>query len=76
VEPARDVVEAVVVGDIENDECASGAAIVPTGHRAEELLPGCVPQLQLDPVLLGLKDFGHKFDTEGGLLSGSKTLRI
>ena len=52
-DPVLDVVEALLVGDVVDEHDAHRPAIVGSGDGAEPLLPGSVPDLELD--LLAIK---------------------
>ena len=51
-QPALHVLEGVHVGDVVHDDDAVRAAVVGARDRAEALLPGGVPDLQLDRLLV------------------------
>lgn len=65
LEPALDVLERGVLGDVVNEEGADGAAVVGRGDGAVALLPGGVPDLGLDGLALGLDGLGGELDADG-----------
>jgi len=66
VEPVADLLEGGVVGDIEHDHDAVGAAIVAGGDGPEALLAGSIPHLELDVLLVDLHVVDLEVDADGG----------
>ena len=48
VEPSYQVVEGLSPSDIINQECTYAASVITSGYRSKRLLPGSVPNLDLD----------------------------
>ena len=67
LEPALDVLEGGVLGDVVDEEGADGAAVVGRGDGAVALLAGGVPDLGLDGLALGLDGLGGELDADGRL---------
>jgi len=67
LEPALDVLERGVLGDVVNEEGTDGAAVVGRGDGAVALLAGGVPDLGLDGLALGLDGLGGELDADGRL---------
>mmetsp|Transcript_24079 Transcript_24079/g.75448 ORF Transcript_24079/g.75448 Transcript_24079/m.75448 type:complete len:263 (+) Transcript_24079:560-1348(+) len=66
VEPLLDVVEALLVRHIIHHNNAVSPAVVAAGDCAEALLPGSIPNLQLDHLALELHGANFKVDADGG----------
>lgn len=64
LEPALDVLERGVLGDVVNEEGTDGAAVVGRGDGTVALLSGGVPDLGLDRLALGLDGLGGELDAD------------
>merc|ERR1740138_246150 len=64
--PTIDVVEGLPIASIVNHDDAVRPAVVGGGDRAEALLPGCVPDLELDRLTVDWQGAESEVDTDGG----------
>jgi hypothetical protein len=67
VEPARAVLERIVICEVEHDERARGAPVMHARDGAEVLLAAGVSQLRVDLVPLCLHDLHLAFGADGQL---------
>jgi hypothetical protein len=54
LEPIGNVVESSLISTIVNQDDPHGSLVVSLGDGAEPLLAGCVPDLQLDPLIIDI----------------------
>ncbi len=66
LQPALNVFEGGVLGDVINEESSDGSAVVSGGDGAITLLAGGIPDLGLDGLSLCLDGFGSEFYADCG----------
>ncbi len=72
--PCGDVVECVPAGDVVDEERPGRPAVVGAGDGAERLLPGRVPDLELDLLPLDVDHAGAELHAYGQVVHGLEPL--
>ena len=70
VVPIIQVGERLLPGDVVGQEDAVGTTVEYFGDTLELFLAGCVPNLELEHLLLELDEEGAEFDSDGDLMIG------